>query len=69
MEERSMSSKTVGIIIAAIGLATMILFALADVIGVGQTPNEIGYIQIIGVAFGALILFAGVALYRRQEKV
>jgi hypothetical protein len=64
-----MSSNTVGVIIVAIGLAIMILFALADIIGVGQTADEFGFIQIIGVGLGALVVIAGVAVYRRQEKV
>ena len=64
-----MSSKNAGALIAGIGLVILVVFALADLIGIGQTTDKIGYIQIIGVVVGALIFMAGVALYRRQEKV
>lgn len=60
-----MSNRTLGFIISVIGVVVLIVFALADVFGIGQSPNQIGYRQIIGAIAGALIFIVGIYLSRR----
>ena len=60
-----MSTKNMGLILAVIGVLLGLLFALADVIGVGD-PAQFGYIQIIGTVVGVLIFIGGVIIYLRK---
>lgn len=60
-----MSKKTLGIVVTIIGIIILLVFALADVIGIGQTPDKIGSQQLIGVAIGALVIVLGVYISRR----
>ena len=60
-----MSSKTLGTIITIIGIIILAAFAFADLIGIGQNPDEIGYKQLIGVVVGALVIVLGVYISRR----
>ena len=54
-----MSSRTTGMIMAIAGFLVALLFALADVIGVGRNPGAFGYQQLIGTAAGVLVLIVG----------
>ena len=60
-----MSVKTAGRIISAFGSIMLALFAMADLIGLGQSPDEIGYRQLIGVIVSALIIALGFYITRR----
>ncbi|UCC72900.1 MAG: hypothetical protein JSV86_21565 [Gemmatimonadota bacterium] len=60
-----MSRRTVGLTVAVVGLIVGLLFALADLIGLGGTPG-FGRNQLIGVIVGAVILIIGIILYTRS---
>jgi hypothetical protein len=62
--EIAMSRKTLGIIVAVVGVALIVISALADVIGVGD-GDGFGLLQIAGVVVGALgAVFGGLAAFR-----
>lgn len=54
--------KSVGLLVAILGLMVGALFVLADVIGVGQN-NLFGTAQMAGTALGALISVGGIGVY------
>ncbi len=54
--------KSVGLLVAILGLMVGALFVLADVIGVGKS-NLFGTLQMAGTALGVLITAGGVGLY------
>jgi hypothetical protein len=60
-----MSNRTIGTIVSILGIVVLLVFALADVFGIGQTPDQIGWRQLIGVIAGALLFALGVYLTRR----
>jgi uncharacterized membrane protein len=60
-----MSRRTVGLTLAVVGLIVGLLFALADVIGLGGSLG-FGPTQIIGVIVGAVILIIGIVIYARS---
>jgi hypothetical protein len=60
-----MSSKSLGRIITSIGVIILVIFALADLLGIGRTPNQIGYQQLIGVVIGALVIVLGAFVSRK----
>lgn len=62
-----MSSKTMGLIVAAVGLVGVLVFALADVLGIGSHPGIFGIRQIIGTAVGVVLLVAGAVVYLRAK--
>ena len=45
--------------ITAVGVIMLALFAMADLIGLGQSPDVIGYRQLLGVIAGALVIALG----------
>ena len=51
-----MSRGRVGVVLAVVGAAVLVLSALADVIGVGGENDAFGSRQVIGVIVGAVIL-------------
>ena len=61
-----MSSKTLARIVTIVGFLILAVFALADLIGLGQSPDEIGFRQLIGVVVGALVIALGFYISRRQ---
>lgn len=61
-----MSTKTTGITIAVVGLLIGLLFALADVIGVGTDPGAFGWAQIVGLIVGVVMLAAGIFFFVRS---
>ena len=63
-----MSTRTIGIIVAVVGLLVLLVSALADVIGVGRFIGTFGPRQIAGTVAGALVLIVGVVLYLRQPQ-
>ena len=63
-----MSSKTVGIIVAVVGLVVVLAFVLADVIGIGQHPDIFGTRQLIGTVVGIVIVVVGAIMYLRASR-
>jgi sulfite exporter TauE/SafE len=61
-----MSYTTLGRIVSVLGIIIFVTFALADMIGLGQSPDEIGYRQLLGVIAGALVISLGVYISRRE---
>jgi hypothetical protein len=63
-----MSRKTLGIIVAILGFALLVISALADVIGIGD--GGFGSRQITGVVVGALVSVAsGLLVFRESRRV
>jgi peptidoglycan/LPS O-acetylase OafA/YrhL len=60
-----MSRRAVGLTVAVVGLIVGLLFALADVIGLGGSPG-FGTRQLIGALVGAVILIVGIVIYARS---
>ena len=60
-----MTRKSGGRIITIIGIIILGAFAFADLLGIGQTPDEIGYRQLVGVLVGALLVALGSYVSRR----
>ena len=63
-----MSRKYIGMILAIVGVLVGLVFALADVIGIGTTPGVFGYGQIGGVVLGVVLLVVGLVLYFRKNQ-
>ena len=60
-----MSRKTFGIVVAVLGVALIIISALADVIGIGS--GGFGGRQIVGVVIGALgVIVGGLVAFRQS---
>ncbi len=62
-----MSRRAVGITVAVVGLIVGLLFALADVIGLGGSPG-FGRNQLVGVIVGAAILVIGIIVYAKSAE-
>ena len=60
-----MSQRNIGLVVAVIGLIVIVVFVLADVIGVGGTRDTFGYRQIIGVVVGIVLVLVGLFVSRR----
>jgi hypothetical protein len=65
-----MSTKTIGAIVAIVGLLVLLVSALADVLGVGSAigAGTFGPRQMAGTAVGAVVLIVGVVLFMRQPQ-
>ncbi|NIA25700.1 MAG: hypothetical protein GWP04_09040 [Gammaproteobacteria bacterium] len=62
-----MSRKTFGIVVAVLGVALIVISALADVIGLGG-GDAFGVRQIAGVVVGALgATFGGLVVFRQSK--
>ena len=55
-------TKSVGLLVAVLGLMVGVFFGLADVIGVG-TSNQFGTLQMAGMGLGAVVAGGGVWVY------
>jgi len=63
-------SKSVGLAVLVLGVAVLLLSAMADVFGLGGSPLVFGYKQFAGAAVGSALAIAGAVLYwwfGRQE--
>ncbi len=56
-----MSKKSLGLLVAAIGLVMALVSALADTLGLGKVDN-FGYNQILGTVVGVAILLVGLRI-------
>ncbi len=46
-----------------VGIVILLVSALADVLGIGGSPNVLGYRQLSGIAVGAVLAIVGAVLY------
>ena len=58
--------KSVGILLAVIGIALLVIAVLADPLGIGAQPG-FGYKQIAGTVVGAIVLACGLILLGAKE--
>jgi len=56
--------KASGIFLLVLGVVLLILSLLADIIGIGTSP-EFGYKQIIGVILGIIAVIRGAVMLKR----
>ena len=63
-----MSTKTIGIAFVVIGILVLEISLLADYIGLGSGPVEIGWKQLIGAGVGLVVAVVGVVLALRKKK-
>lgn len=46
-----------------VGIVILLVSALADVLGIGGSPNVLGYWQMSGIAVGAVLAIVGAIVY------
>ena len=63
-----MSNKTSGVVLIVIGVIVLLVFLLADVLGLGSDRTTIGWIQLLGAAVGLVVAVVGIVLATRKEK-
>lgn len=56
-------NKTIASVVIALGVLILLASALADIVGLGGSPQVFGYRQIAGSLVGAIIGAVGVVLY------
>lgn len=56
-----MRSVAIGLLV--VGIVVLLVSALADVLGIGGSPNVLGYRQLSGIAVGAVLAVVGAILY------
>lgn len=62
-----MSGKSTAIVLIVVGVLVALLFALADVIGVGRDPGTFGIRQIVGTIIGVVIFVVGIVFLLRGQ--
>ena len=62
-----MVRKLIGGVVTGVGVALLVLSALADPIGIGG-GDDFGWKQMIGVAIGAAAIVVGLALLVRRDQ-
>jgi uncharacterized membrane protein len=60
-----MNAKTIGIIMAVVGVLVVLASLLADTLGIGNAPDAFGTNQIIGTVVGVVIVVVGAVVYFR----
>jgi uncharacterized membrane protein len=55
--------RSVGVGLLVAGILILLVSALADVLGIGGSPNVLGYRQLSGIAVGAVLAIVGAVLY------
>jgi uncharacterized membrane protein len=63
-----MNARTIGLIVAVVGVIVGLAFLFADVLGISIDPDTFGVIQIIGTVVGVVLVIAGGVLYFRTGK-
>jgi hypothetical protein len=62
--------KITGTIILVVGIIVLILFATADLTGIGENLKFFGHVQVEGVIAGAVVAIVGlVMLFKKQKTV
>jgi len=62
-----MSMKTLGPVVAVLGVVLLVVSLAANPLGIGSNPAEFGWLQTLGAVLGCLGLAAGVWLAMRQK--
>ncbi len=62
------SIKIIAIVLLVIGIAILLVSALADIAGLGSDPNVFGYRQMVGSVVGAIVAIVGAVLYWRAGR-
>jgi len=60
--------KTAGILLLVVGIGILILFAAADIFGIGEDPAAFGPWQISGTIAGAIVAVIGLVLLVRKSQ-
>ena len=60
--------KIIATIMLVVGVAILLMSALADILGLGGSPHVLGYKQMAGVAVGAIVAIVGAVLYWRTGR-
>ena len=55
--------KALAAAIAAVGVTILLVFALADIVGIGGNPLVFGYWQLVGVVAGGALAVIGAVLH------
>lgn len=55
--------RSVGVGLLVAGILILLVSALADVLGIGGSPNVLGYWQLSGIAVGGVLAIVGAVLY------
>jgi|WetSurSiteA1Bulk_404760.scaffolds.fasta_scaffold04191_4 hypothetical protein len=64
------AKKITGTIVLVVGIALLIVFATADLTGLGINPTSFGYVQVAGVIAGAVVSIGGlILLLKRQSPI
>jgi hypothetical protein len=59
--------KTIGILLLVLGILLLLLFAIADILGIGVNP-DFGVWQITGTLVGAIVAIIGlVMLFKKKQ--
>lgn len=56
-----------GIVSLVIGLVVLVLFAGADILGIGENPTSFGSVQIGGSIIGTVLILIGLVLFLKKE--
>jgi hypothetical protein len=59
--------KIIGALCFVVGLIILIMFAAADIFGIGENPSGFGTWQIGGSIIGAALIFIGLFLLFRKD--
>ena len=63
MNVKSIVSK----VLLVVGFVVLVLFVVADWIGIGENPDEFGTVQITGIVVGIILAVVGWVLYLRSR--
>jgi hypothetical protein len=63
-----MSIKAIGLALIVIGTLMLATSLLADYIGLGSGPAEIGWVQLLGAGLGLVLAVVGVILTLQKKK-
>ena len=58
----------IGIVVAAVGIAVALVFALAEMVGLGTDVGTFGWKQLTGTIVGAVIFVVGLVLAIRAKE-
>ncbi len=62
------TSKVLGVLLLVIGIIALILFAAADILGIGENPHIFGTWQIGGCIIGGVAAVLGLVLILRKNR-
>jgi ABC-type nickel/cobalt efflux system permease component RcnA len=62
------NGNAIAIIVLVAGMAIVLVSALADIVGLGESPSVLGYKQIAGIAAGAIVVAVGAVLVWRSGR-